>query len=99
MVDFTYILAACLPLMAIEFSMAGALRGAGDTRYPMMVTIFSIVTTRIIAPWILVTIGAEVIWLYALSLVDFSIKSSLNMRRFRSRTWFQGHTEKITIQG
>lgn len=99
MVDFTYILAACLPLMAIEFSMAGALRGAGDTRYPMMVTIFSIVLTRIIAPWILVTIGAEVVWLYALSLLDFSIKASLNMRRFRSRTWFQGHSEKITIQG
>ena len=28
MVQFTYILGACLPLMAVEFSMAGALRGA-----------------------------------------------------------------------
>ena len=50
MVQFTYILGACLPLMAVEFSMAGALRGAGDTRYPMMVTVFSILLTRIIAP-------------------------------------------------
>ena len=59
MVQFTYILSACLPLMAIEFSMAGALRGAGDTRYPMKVTIFSIAITRIIAPWIMVTMGVD----------------------------------------
>ncbi|MDG1164672.1 MAG: MATE family efflux transporter, partial [Porticoccaceae bacterium] len=42
LVPFTYIISCSLPLMGIEFSMAGALRGAGDTRYPMMVTVFSI---------------------------------------------------------
>jgi Na+-driven multidrug efflux pump len=94
MVQFTYILSACLPMMAIEFSMAGALRGAGDTRYPMMVTVFSILLTRIIAPWILVRMGADVVWLYATSLVDFSIKSSLNMRRFRKKGWLKGHQQK-----
>ncbi|HAZ78777.1 MAG TPA: hypothetical protein DCX08_02480 [Porticoccaceae bacterium] len=96
MVQFTYILGACLPLMAVEFSMAGALRGAGDTRYPMMVTIFSILLTRILAPWVLVQMGAEVVWLYATSLADFSIKASLNMRRFRNKRWLQGHTQKVT---
>ena len=94
MVQFTYILSACLPLMAVEFTMAGALRGAGDTRYPMMVTVFSILLTRIIAPWILVRMGADVVWLYATSLVDFSIKSSLNMRRFRKKDWLKGHQQK-----
>jgi len=94
MVQFTYILSACLPLMAIEFTMAGALRGAGDTRYPMMVTVFSILLTRIIAPWILVRMGADVVWLYTTSLVDFSIKSSLNMRRFRKKDWLKGHQQK-----
>ena len=91
MVQFTYILSACLPLMAIEFSMAGALRGAGDTRYPMKVTVFSIALTRIIAPWIMVKMGVDVVWLYATSLADFSIKSSLNMRRFRRKDWLKGH--------
>jgi hypothetical protein len=37
----------------------------------------------------LVTIGADVMWLYATSLLDFGIKSSLNMRRFRKKTWMQ----------
>ena len=87
LVPFTYIISCSLPLMGIEFSMAGALRGAGDTRYPMMVTVFSIVLSRILVPVILVQMGADVIWLYATSLLDFGIKSSLNMRRFRNKKW------------
>tara|TARA_B110000046_G_scaffold185483_1_gene227302 strand:- start:3411 stop:4730 length:1320 start_codon:yes stop_codon:yes gene_type:complete len=89
LVPFTYIISCSLPLMGIEFSMAGALRGAGDTRYPMMVTVFSIGFSRLLVPFILVQIGADVMWLYATSLLDFGIKSSLNMRRFRNKKWLQ----------
>ena len=87
LVPFTYIISCSLPLMGVEFSMAGALRGAGDTRYPMMVTVFSILLSRILVPFILVQLGASVFWLYATSLLDFGIKSSLNMHRFRKRDW------------
>ena len=87
MVPFVYIISCSLPLMGIEFSMAGALRGAGDTRYPMMVTLFSIALSRVLVPWILVKMGADVIWLYATSLLDFGIKSSLNTIRFRKKAW------------
>jgi putative MATE family efflux protein len=87
MVPFIYIISCSLPLMGIEFSMAGALRGAGDTRYPMMVTLFSIALSRVLVPWILVKMGADVIWLYATSLLDFGIKSSLNTIRFRKKAW------------
>ena len=87
MVPFIYIISCSLPLMGIEFSMAGALRGAGDTRYPMMVTLFSIALSRVLVPWVLVEMGADVIWLYATSLLDFGIKSSLNTIRFRKKAW------------
>jgi Na+-driven multidrug efflux pump len=87
LVPFTYIISCSLPLMGVEFSMAGALRGAGDTRYPMMVTVVSIALSRILAPFVLVQMGADVMWLYATSLLDFGIKSSLNMRRFRNKKW------------
>ena len=87
LVPFTYIISCSLPLMGVEFSMAGALRGAGDTRYPMMVTVFSIALSRILVPFILVQMGADVMWLYATSLLDFGLKSSLNMRRFRNKKW------------
>ena len=94
MVTLTYILCLSLPLMGIEFSMAGALRGAGDTQFPMRVTVFSILVSRIAIPWILVQIGADVFWLYALSILDFLIKSSLNIARFRSKTWLS-ETHKV----
>lgn len=87
MIDLTYILCFSLPFMGIEFSMAGSLRGAGDTRFPMMVTISSIVLTRILIPLILVKMGADVFWLYTTSLMDFSLKSGLNMWRFRKKVW------------
>jgi hypothetical protein len=40
-----------------------------------------------LVPWILVKMGADVIWLYATSLLDFGIKSSLNTIRFRKKAW------------
>ena len=89
MITLTYILSLSLPLMGIEFSMAGALRGAGDTRFPMLVTLFSMLLSRIFIPWLLVEMGAEVVWLYAISILDFAIKASLNMVRFRSKTWMK----------
>jgi len=42
-------------------------------------------------PFIMVQIGADVMWLYATSLLDFGIKSSLNMRRFRNKTWLDAY--------
>ena len=35
-VAFIYLLGAAQPLMAVEFALGGALRGAGDTRFPLL---------------------------------------------------------------
>ena len=69
-----HILYFCMPFMAIEFSIAGALRVAGDTRYPMMVTLFSIGFNRVIAPLILLQMQLDVIWLFYTTLLDYLIK-------------------------
>jgi len=55
----------------------------------MMVTVFSILISRMLAPWILVTMGADVFWVYATSILDFSLKAGLNMARFRKKKWMQ----------
>ncbi len=86
-IQVIHILCLCMPLMAIEFSIAGALRGAGDTRYPMLVTLFSIGISRVIAPLILLQMQLDVIWLFYTTLLDYLIKSSLIMARFRSKKW------------
>ena len=57
----------------------------------MMVTIFSIALSRVLVPFVMVQVGADVMWLYATSLLDFGIKSSLNMRRFRKKAWLQAY--------
>ena len=86
-VQVIYILCICMPLMAIEFSMAGALRGAGDTRYPMLATFFSIAFSRIFVPLIMLEMELDVIWLFSTTLLDYVIKSSLIMFRYRSKKW------------
>jgi Na+-driven multidrug efflux pump len=45
-VVFIYILGAVQPLMAIEAALGGALRGAGDTRFPMLVTATGLIVVR-----------------------------------------------------
>lgn len=50
-----------MSLMAIEFSITGALRGEGDTRYSMVVTLFSIGFNRVIAPLMLLQRQLDVI--------------------------------------
>tara|TARA_B110001450_G_C17657592_1_gene495922 strand:+ start:25 stop:921 length:897 start_codon:yes stop_codon:yes gene_type:complete len=95
-IQVIHILCLCMPLMAIEFSIAGALRGAGDTRYPMMVTLFSIGISRVIAPLILLQMQLDVIWLFYTTLLDYLIKSSLIMARFRSKKWLaKSHKSRI----
>lgn len=45
-VIFIYILGAAQPLMAVDFTLGGALRGAGDTRFPLVTTLAGLVVVR-----------------------------------------------------
>ena len=46
-VVFIYILGSVQPLMAIEYAMGGALRGAGDTRFPLFAVFAGLVGARV----------------------------------------------------
>ena len=46
-VIFIYIMALVQPLMAIEFTLGGCLRGAGDTRFPLMATMIGLCGVRV----------------------------------------------------
>ena len=46
-VVFIYIMALVQPLMAIEFTLGGCLRGAGDTRFPLMATMLGLCGVRV----------------------------------------------------
>jgi putative MATE family efflux protein len=86
-VVFIYILGAVQPLMAIEFTLGGALRGAGDTRFPMLTVMTGLLGVRITIASLFTWWGLSVEWVYAALIFDYIVKSSMLAWRFRSGRW------------
>lgn len=86
-VQFIYIMGAATPLMAIEFSIGGSLRGAGDTRFPLMATFLGLIGMRCGLAAIATYMGVPVFWVYAALLGDYLLKGILLTWRFRSGRW------------
>ncbi len=86
-VTFIYIMAIAQPLMAIEFSLGGCLRGAGDTRFPLLTTLVGLVGVRVMLAAIFTLAGLAVEWIYAALIGDYIIKASMLIWRFRSGRW------------
>jgi MATE family, multidrug efflux pump len=88
-VTFIYVIAIAQPMMACEVTLAGALRGAGDTRFPLIATFCGIILGRLLPALIFAKLGFSVYWLFAVMLLDYFIKASLLIRRFASRKWLK----------
>lgn len=86
-VIFIYILGACQPLMAIEHSIGGALRGSGDTRFPLYCTMTGLIGVRITLSLIFYYLGMDVVWIYAALIFDYILKAAMLTYRFRSGVW------------
>jgi len=86
-VVFIYLLGAVQPLMAIDFALSGALRGAGDTRFPLLTTCSSLVGGRLLLALIFSRSGLRVEWVYGALIADYIIKVVMLVGRFRSMRW------------
>jgi len=86
-VIFIYIMSVAQPLMAIEFTIGGCLRGAGDTRFPLITTMIGLIGGRVGLAAIFTVIGLGVVWIYGALIGDYLIKACLLVRRFRSGRW------------
>jgi putative MATE family efflux protein len=85
---FIWILGAVLPLMAIEFALGGALRGAGDTFYPLAVVFTGLFVCRLVpASFLALAVGAPLGWVWGALVVDYLAKATLIVRRFRRGRW------------
>ncbi|MDZ7827541.1 MAG: MATE family efflux transporter [Gammaproteobacteria bacterium] len=84
---FIYILGAVQPLMAVEFALGGALRGAGDTRYPLKATMAGLLGVRCVLAVGFALAGLPVEWVYAALIGDYALKAWMLTRRFRSGRW------------
>ncbi len=82
------ILALAQPFCAISFTMAGALRGAGDTRFVMLSTAVGIWVLRLSTAHILgIMMGLGVAGAWIGLVTDQLARSFLTRRRFRGGTW------------
>ncbi|MCB1842315.1 MAG: MATE family efflux transporter, partial [Halioglobus sp.] len=86
-VAFIYIIAIAQPMMAFEFTLGGALRGAGETRFPLRATFFGIIFGRLIPALVFMWMGLSIYWIFAVMLFDYAIKASMLFMEFRSRKW------------
>ncbi len=86
-VIFIYMIAASQPMMACEFTLGGALRGAGDTRFPLRATFCGIVLGRLVPAWIAASLGLSVYWIFGAMMFDYLIKGLMLLYRFHSRKW------------
>lgn len=78
------------PTIAVTYVLSGALRGAGDTRWPMYVTTFGFWVARIpLVYFLIVVLGMDITAAWLVTATDFLIRSLVLWRRFTGRQWQQ----------
>ncbi|HYL58904.1 MAG TPA: MATE family efflux transporter [Candidatus Acidoferrales bacterium] len=91
-VQFMYALAAAQPLMAIDWTITGALRGAGDSQFPLYGSLAGFYGMRL-ALTILITLNhGNINYIWWSLLADYLVRSTIKTWRFR-----QGHWETIEV--
>ena len=89
------------PFLGSLLAFAGALRGAGDTTWVMIITMLGVWGTRVVLAFLLaiiLKIGFVGIWIAFA--VDFAVRALLAFLRFRAGKWKKiklREEEKVTI--
>jgi putative MATE family efflux protein len=96
-VFFIYVLGAMQPLMAIEFALGGALRGSGDTRFPLLAVLSGLIGVRVLLASIFAYLGLSVHWVFAALIGDYIVKATMLTWRFSSGRW--KHLRYLEPQG
>ena len=86
-VQFIYVMGAMMPLLAIEFAIGGALRGAGDTRFPLIATFIGLIAVRCGLAAAFTWLQLPVIWVFAALVGDYLVKGVMLVLRFKRGRW------------
>ena len=86
-VVFIWLLGSMQPLMAIEFSLGGALRGAGDTKTPLVITLTCLLFIRVSLALIFYMLDASIEVIFSTLVADYVVKGFLYVARFKSNKW------------
>ncbi|HYA34223.1 MAG TPA: MATE family efflux transporter [Candidatus Binataceae bacterium] len=86
-VDFMYALGAAQPLMAVDWTLTGALRGAGDSQFPLVASLSGFYGLRLFLTIIIWHFHGPLVWIWWSLLADYAVRSSLKTLRFSSGRW------------
>ncbi|MEM8529938.1 MAG: MATE family efflux transporter [Chloroflexota bacterium] len=75
------------PFLAVNFILSGALRGAGDTRWPLYTKIISVWGIRLPLVMLLLYLGLGLTGVWIAMAVDFAVQAALAFWRFHSGKW------------
>jgi Na+-driven multidrug efflux pump len=73
--------------MAIEYALGGALRGAGDTRFPFLTVVTGLFGVRLPLAAGFAWLGFPPEWIFAARIGDYIVKATMLTLRFRSGRW------------
>ena len=65
----------------------GALRGAGDTRFPLYIILTGLIGVRVTLAGLAAWLQWPVEWVFAVLIFDYMVRSALFTRRFARGRW------------
>ena len=79
--------AAMLPLLGVDMAIGGSLRGAGDTRFPLITSFLGLIGVRCALAATFALLHVPVVWVYSSIIGDYMLKGSMLVLRFKSGRW------------
>ncbi len=86
-VVFMYSLAAAQPLMAADWTFTGALRGAGDSKFPLYGSLAGFYGMRLFLTIIIAWHHWPIVWIWWSLLADYIVRATVKTWRFHSGRW------------
>jgi len=87
--QFVLALALVQPLLAVDFVLGGAMRGAGYTGFPLIAGIVAILGVRLPLAALISEYQWSVGWIFSVFIADQLVKVTLIVRRYRTHVWLR----------
>ncbi len=91
-IGFMEALGAAQPLMAIDWTLTGGLRGAGDSRFPLFASLSGFYGLRLFLTILVWYFHGPIWWIWWSILADYVVRSALKTWRF-----YEGHWQTIEV--
>lgn len=76
------------PMIAMTYVYSGALRGAGDTKWPFYITTLGVWGFRLPLIYLFIVVWQyDIPWAWGITAVDYSVRAVIFRRRFHANKW------------